>query len=89
MFYNTAFTAFFPFYLAVFDRDISDANCYKFPQIHRQGIQHRLLQHPALRALPAEGAVRVAGDHLRVGVAIGAVVFGTWHDGRCTATACW
>ena len=28
MFYNTAFTAFFPFYLAVFDRDISDANCY-------------------------------------------------------------
>ena len=27
MFYNTLFTAFAPFFLSVFDKDISDANC--------------------------------------------------------------
>ena len=40
MFYNTLFTAFGPFFIAVFDRDISDANLYRFPQIHRQGMDH-------------------------------------------------
>ena len=77
MFYNTAFTAFFPFYLAVFDRDISDANCYKFPQIHRQGIQHRLFSirrfaHFLLKGL-FESLVITFGSAW----AIGAVVFGT------------
>ena len=42
MLYNTLFTAFGPFSVAVFDRDLSDTNCYRFPQIHRQGIEHRL-----------------------------------------------
>ena len=42
MFYNTLFTAVLPFYLAVFDKDISDQNCYRFSQIHRQGITHSL-----------------------------------------------
>lgn len=41
--YNTALTAFGPLLLAVFDKDVTDANCYKFPQLHRQGIEHRLL----------------------------------------------
>ena len=41
MLYNTAFTAFGPFFIAVFDRDLSDANCIRFPQIHRQGIEHQ------------------------------------------------
>ena len=40
--YNTALTAFGPLLLAVFDKDVTDANCYKFPQLHRQGIEHRL-----------------------------------------------
>ena len=40
--YNTALTAFGPLLLAIFDRDLSDTNCYRFPQIHRQGIEHRL-----------------------------------------------
>lgn len=41
MLYNTLFTAFGPFSVAVFDRDLSDANCYRFPQIHRQGMEHQ------------------------------------------------
>ena len=40
--YNTALTAFGPLLLAVFDKDVTDANCYRFPQLHRQGIEHRL-----------------------------------------------
>ena len=40
--YNTALTAFGPLLLAVFDKDVTDANCYQFPQIHRQGIDHKL-----------------------------------------------
>ena len=40
--YNTALTAFGPLLLAVFDKDVTDANCYQFPQIHRQGITHSL-----------------------------------------------
>ena len=42
MFFNTIFTAFSPFYLGVLDRDVNDANCYRFPQLHRQGIDHKL-----------------------------------------------
>ena len=42
MFYNTVFTAFGPFYYAVFDRDVNDMNCIRFPQLHRQGILHNL-----------------------------------------------
>ena len=40
--YNTALTAFGPLLLAIFDKDISDANCIRFPQLHREGIDHRL-----------------------------------------------
>ena len=40
--YNTALTAFGPLILAIFDKDINDANCIRFPQLHRQGIDHRL-----------------------------------------------
>ena len=42
MFYNTLFTMIFPLYLGVFDRDVSDTNCFRFPQLHRQGISHKL-----------------------------------------------
>ena len=77
MFFNTAFTSFFPFYLAVFDRDISDANCYKFPQMHREGIQHRLfsIKRFALFLLKGlfESLVITFGSYW----AIGSVVFGT------------
>ena len=40
--YNTALTAFGPLLLAIFDRDISDANLFRFPELHREGIDHRL-----------------------------------------------
>lgn len=33
--YNTALTAFGPLLLAIFDRDLSDTNCYRFPQIQQ------------------------------------------------------
>ena len=40
--YNTLITAMGPIILSVTDRDISDSNCSQFPQLHRQGIDHRL-----------------------------------------------
>ena len=62
MFYNTIFTAFGPFYFAVFDKDISDANCIRFPQIHRDGIHHnhfnqKLFLLISLKALYESGVV--------------------------------
>lgn len=62
MFYNTIFTAFGPFYYAVFDKDISDANCIRFPQIHRDGIHHNLFNQKlflsfGLKALYESGVV--------------------------------
>ena len=40
--YNTLLTAFGPVVLSIFDKDLGDSNCMRFPQLHRQGIDHRL-----------------------------------------------
>ena len=62
MFYNTIFTAFGPFYYAVFDKDINDSNCIRFPQIHRDGILHNLFNQKlfianSLKALYESGII--------------------------------
>ena len=40
--YNTLVTAFGPVILSICDKDLRDSNCMRFPQLHRQGIDHRL-----------------------------------------------
>lgn len=40
--YNTLLTACGPMILSILDKDLTDTNCMRFPQLHRQGIDHRL-----------------------------------------------
>ena len=41
LWYNTLLTALGPLLLAVMDRDLKDQNFLRFPQLHREGIDHR------------------------------------------------
>ena len=41
LWYNTLLTAFGPLLLAIMDRDLTDVNYLRFPQLHREGMDHR------------------------------------------------